>query len=167
MQRFQGNLNMGEDIKSDFSKMLDKRIEDNKILLSNIKKEIPKLKKLLKEVSGHWQYEDSIYRFYHQSFKVYHIQEYTERIVEALNRIAPEGVTLNSDFQRIFKEGTGKKFKSSHNSNWHKHTRPMIEAYFHAKYFLEMAVKYGKELKEAPDCLPSGWASVLYLFNLR
>ena len=43
----------------------------------------------------------------------------------------------------------------------------MIEAFFHARFFLEMAVKYGKELEFPPQMLPSGWAAFLYLFNLR
>jgi hypothetical protein len=32
---------------------------------------------------------------------------------------------------------------------------------------LEMALKYGRELTEAPRMLPSGWATVLYLYRLR
>lgn len=43
----------------------------------------------------------------------------------------------------------------------------MCEAFFHAKYFLEMAVKYGKELDKIPDEeRPSGWAGLLCFFNL-
>jgi len=30
-----------------------------------------------------------------------------------------------------------------------------------------MAVKYGAELDEPPMPLPSGWAALLYLYNLR
>jgi hypothetical protein len=43
----------------------------------------------------------------------------------------------------------------------------MLEAFFHARYFLEMAVKYGRELELPPTLLPSGWAALLYLYNLR
>jgi hypothetical protein len=32
---------------------------------------------------------------------------------------------------------------------------------------LEMAVKYGKELERPPNFLPSGWAALLYLYDLR
>jgi len=32
---------------------------------------------------------------------------------------------------------------------------------------LDYAIKYGRELETAPRMLPSGWAAVLYLFNLR
>jgi hypothetical protein len=139
----------------------------NGVLLSNIKRNLPELEKLLEEINGHWWYEDYVYRFYHASYKVYHAQSSTMDIVDALKKVAPKNVTFNSDFEKIFKEGTGKIFKISHNNNWLKHTRPILEAFFHAKYFLEMAVKYGKELKEAPTCLPSGWAGLLYLYELR
>lgn len=42
-------------------------------LLANIKTKLPELETLLEEISSHWGYEDSIYRFYHHSFKVYGI----------------------------------------------------------------------------------------------
>jgi hypothetical protein len=32
---------------------------------------------------------------------------------------------------------------------------------------LEKIIKYGRELEEAPPMLPSGWAAVLYLYDLR
>lgn len=137
-------------------------------LLANIKNKLPELNGLLKEINSHWGYEDPIYRFYYQSFKVYRIQEETKRIVEALKSIAPEGLNFCDEFQEIINLGvSGKRFRLSHNENWTKHTRVFLEAFFHAKFFLEMAVKYGEELEEAPDILPSGWAALLCLYNIR
>jgi hypothetical protein len=146
-----------------------KKIQElNEELLQNIKRNLPELKKLLKDVNGHWTYEDGLYRLYHQSYKVFYLQSSTVKIVEALKKLAPEGVTdFNSDFEEIYKEGTGKVFKHKHNENWLKHTRPIVESFLHARAFLDMAVKYGKELEHAPDCLPSGWGLLLYYFNLR
>jgi hypothetical protein len=46
-------------------------------------------------------------------------------------------------------------------------TRPIVEAFFHARYFLEMVCGYGRQLTEPPSPLPSGWAAVLYLYGLR
>lgn len=137
-----------------------------KILLGRIKQRLPELKTLLNEIQGHWVYEDIIYRFYHQSFKVYPLSSYTKKIVEMLNNLMPE-ISLNPWFMQIVNEGTSKEFNDESNNNWLKETRPIIEALIHAKYFLEMIVKYGEELKEVPNELPSGWASVLYLYNLR
>jgi hypothetical protein len=140
----------------------------NEALLSNIKKRLPELEELLKSVNADHCYDDMIYRFYHQSLKVYWVQDVTEKIVKILKELAPEGVKkFNGMFEEIFKEGTGKKFSSKHNENWMTHTRPLLEAFFHAKYMLEMAVKYGKELKKAPTNLPSGWAAILELYRMR
>lgn len=136
--------------------------------LQNIKKNLINLKKLQEKVNDHWCYEDLIYRFYHYSFKVYSIQSVTQQIIEELKKLVPPDTPLNSFFENILEEGmTGETFKFEHNKEWLKHTRPKVEAFFHAKYFLEMAVKYGESLEHAPSVLPSGWAGLLYLFNLR
>ena len=55
-----------------------------KSLFENLLRALPELEKLLEESSGHWRYEDPVYRFYHQSFKVYGPQGETQKIVEAL-----------------------------------------------------------------------------------
>ena len=144
--------------------------EDNRpevqLLFNNLKKEITNLTELLVKYSDHWNYEDSIYRFYHQSMKVYRIQDQTVEIVEKLKSLLP-GYKLNEWFLLIVDQGTGKEFKQEDNENWLEMTRPMVEAFFHARYFLKMAVKYGNELEYPPNLLPSGWASLLYLYNLR
>lgn len=133
-------------------------------LLKNIKRNSSRLKRLLKEVNSHWGYEDYVYRFYHGSFKVYRLQHLTRAIAEELEALAPKYQFCPS-FQKLLKRGAGyKRFKLSHNINFNKHTRIFLEAFFHAKYFLEMAVKYGKELKNAPNIMPSGWAALLTLF---
>jgi hypothetical protein len=137
-----------------------------KNLFKNLKAELPVLEKLLEDCSGPWGYEDPIYRFYHQSYKVYHLQGQTKEIVSKLQALLP-GVPLNKWFMQIIKEGTGKSFTGEDNRNWLAVTRPIVEAFFHARYFLEMAVKYGKELGSPPRLLPSGWAAFLYLYNLR
>lgn len=136
-------------------------------LLRNIKRKLPELKKLLKKVNDHWQQEDYVYRFYHDSFKVYPIQDLTEEIVSVLKSLAPKDIVFNGHFGEIYQEGTGKKFSSKHNQNWTHHTRPMVECLFHAKYFLEMTIKYGTKLEKVPVPLPSGWALTLYFFGLR
>lgn len=137
-------------------------------LLANIQARLSELTELLEEVNSHWVYEDLIYRFYHQSLKVYALQTETKKIVEALQRIAPSGTTFSPMFEEIYQLGAcGKQFEIEHNQHWTVHTRVFLEAFFHAKFFLEMAVKYGKELKAFPTTLPSGLAALLCLYNLR
>jgi hypothetical protein len=144
---------------------LDDR-EEVRELLMNLQAQLPALEKLLTLCSSHWGYEDPIYRFYHHSFKVYGLQDQTSKIVQVLQGLAPQ-LPLNERFMRIVAEGTGKIFKPEDNRNWEAVTRPMLEAFFHARFFLEMAVKYGKEIKSPPLSMPSGWAALLYLYNLR
>ncbi len=142
--------------------------EQDRELLANIQAQLPELTALLARMNSHWMYEDPIYRFYHQSFKVYRLQDETMEIMEALRGIAPAGTTFCAMFDEICQAGAGgKRFEMEHNRQWTAHTRPFLEAFFHAKFFLEMAVKYGQELKEAPAMLPSGWAALLSLYDIR
>lgn len=124
------------------------------------------LTSLLGEVQGHWAYEDGVYRMYHQSLKTWHLQPLTCRIVNALQELRP-GRPLNAMFMEIVSAGTKEKFDVAFNSDWLRHARPVVEAFLHAKYFLEMAVKYASELGDPPNFLPSGWAAFLYLYDLR
>ena len=144
---------------------IDER-EEARSLLASLKRDLPELEALLAESSSHWGYEDPIYRFYHQSWKVYGIQEATSRIVERLKALAPDR-PLDGWFTAIVEEGTGRRFSVEDNRRWPVATRPILEAFFHARYFLEMAVKYGRELERPPQIIPSGWAAILCLYGLR
>jgi hypothetical protein len=135
-------------------------------LLREIKQHLPELEKLLAEVEDHWGLEDGVYRFYHGSFKVYGVQGITEAIRDALQALLPDR-PLNEWFRQIVEQGTGKKFEDSSNENWFQETRAILEAAFHAHYFLKMVCRYGRELDTPPQALPSGWAAVLYLYGLR
>ncbi len=137
-------------------------------LLANIKARLPELEGLLDQMSSHWAYEDPVYRFYYGSFKVYDLQEQTRRVAEVLESLAPEGAAVSSVFREIMDAGaSGKRFEMDHNKEWTRHTRPFVEAFFHARFFLEMAVKYGRALESAPTTLPSGWAALLCLYGIR
>jgi hypothetical protein len=138
---------------------------DEGALLLSLRRERPELEKLLAECSDHWGYEDSVYRFYNQSFKVYGLQGRTQAIVQRLQALAPDR-PLNPWFVQIVQAGTGKVFKPEDNARWMEATRPILEAFFHARFFLEMAVRYA-DLQEPPQMLPSGYAALLYLFGLR
>lgn len=136
-------------------------------LLGNIQARLDALTALQGECDEHWGAEDAIYRFWHGSFKVYGLQYLTLRIVNALTDLCPQGGSMNPWFTEIVAAGTGKTFDVAYNQDWVLHTRPLVDAYFHARFMLDMAVKYGRELGEPPDVLPSGWAAVLYLYQMR
>ena len=63
-------------------------------------------------------------------------------------------------------KGRIKEFQMEHNRDWDHHTRPMLEAFAHAKFMLKMAVRYA-DLPEPPQPMPNGYAALLYLFDLR
>jgi len=134
-------------------------------LLLNLRRDRNELERLLEGCSDHWGYEDPVYRFYHQSFKVYGLQHQTCSIVEKLQALAPD-LPLNPWFVQIVESGTGKEFKHEDNARWTEVTRPILEAFFHARFFLEMAVRYA-DLQAPPQPLPSGYAALLYLFGIR
>lgn len=134
-------------------------------LLANLRRDRRELEELLRQCSDHWGYEDPVYRFYHQSFKVYGLQRQTQAIVDRLQALAPDR-PLNPWFLEIVQRGTGRRFRSDDNARWTETTRPILEAFFHARFFLEMAVRYA-DLDTPPRSLPSGYAALLYLFGLR
>lgn len=135
-------------------------------LLLNLRAARPSLEALVAQCSGEWGYEDPLYRLYHHSFKVYGVQSQTLAIVAALSDLAPAR-PLNSDFMAIVRAGTGLTFKTEDNRRWLEATRPIVEAFLHARFFLEMAIVYGRTLERPPVMMPSGWAALLHLFDLR
>ena len=133
-------------------------------LRTNMSAKATEIAVLVESSNDHYWYEDRVYRFYHQSFKVFDLQCQTQRIVELLQSLLPDA-PLNDWFAEIVHQGTGKQFTYDDNHHWLEVTRPILEAFFHAKYFLEMAHRYCSPPTE--KYLPSGWAALLYLFNIR
>jgi hypothetical protein len=72
------------------------------------------MQKLLKDCAGHWGGKDGVHRFYHQSWKVYDLQDLTLESVKALRGLAPDR-PLNHWFAEIVAQGTGKTFARKHN----------------------------------------------------
>lgn len=143
---------------------MDERPETS-ALLARLHEHRNELVALLEKSSSHWGYEDPVYRFYHQSFKVFWVQEQTKAIVRSLEALAPDR-PLNSWFMDIVREGTGKDFRPEDNQTWLPTTRPMLEAFFHARFFLEMAARHAT-LDAPPNLLPSGYGALLHLYGLR
>jgi hypothetical protein len=139
---------------------------DEERLLARIRGSLESLEALLSRADDHWGREDAVYRFYHHSFKVYSIQSLTTETVTALQQLMPDR-PLCAAFRSVVAEGTGRAFSPDDNLRWSEATRPMLEAFFHAHYFLEMVLKYGRSLESPPRTLPSGWAAVLTLYGLR
>lgn len=135
-------------------------------LFANLKASRKRLTSLLLKYSGESAYFDPVYRYYHQSFKVFGLQTATLELVSVLQALAPDR-KLNPRFMQIVSEGTGKTFEMEHNQRWDEVTRPVVEAFFHARFFLETAVRSAKALEAPPQSLPSDWAALLHLYQLR
>lgn len=101
-----------------------------------MKAALPSLAELLARVDDHWGAEDGVYRYNHHSYKVFRLQDMTTEIVEALQAIAP-GRSLNPKFVEIVRHGTGKTFSIEDDRRWSEVTRPIVEAFFHARFFLQ------------------------------
>ena len=135
-------------------------------LLSRIKANLPEIENLYSVFKSYE--EDYVYRFYHQSFKVFGAIEEIKKARDLFEKIAPDGISLNHWYCRIADEATRKSFDwEKTNPKWLDETRPILEAFWHSKYFLEQLLHYGAELQKSPQILPSGWAAVLYLYKLR
>jgi len=152
---------------SDFARHPEKQDAHVEALLGRIRERLPQIEESLAEIADHWGEEDGVYRFYHQSFKVFGLQEITKKAFKLIEEIGGETDPLDGWYLQIVKEGTEGGFRDGTNEHWLEHTRPILEAFWHTKYFLAMMAKYGKELQSAPRALPSGRASVLCLFSLR
>ncbi|MFW5804460.1 MAG: hypothetical protein ACOCWG_04420 [bacterium] len=136
------------------------------VLLTNIKHNLEKMQKQYDKLDDY--FEDLFYRFYHTSFKVYFVQDLTEEIYELLKSIHPDPSRgMNKYLDDLISKGTKKKFEYKHNKKWKQETLPLLEAFFHCFYFLKMAIKYGKKLDYAPNTMPSGWAALTHLYNIR
>lgn len=136
-------------------------------LLDNIRGHMPALEKSLEFANSEWVGEDLVYRFWHGSMKVYSLQAVTLQMYENLVALTPSKGSINPDFLNIVTLGTGKVFSMAANDDWVNVTKPIVDAFFHTKYMLSIAVKYGKILEEAPWTLPSGWAALLHLYSIR
>ncbi len=141
-------------------------IQRDQRLFDTIKRHLPELLHLNEEVK--YAYEDGMYRFYHQSYKVYDLQGLTTLMVELFQQIAQEiGRELNPWFAEIVTEGTGITFEPEHNMHWLAHTRSIVGSFLHAKCFLEMMINHGLTMETVLPPFKSGWAAILLLYNQR
>lgn len=137
------------------------------LLLRRLKARRKRLEGLLAETEASWGIEDGFYRFYHESMKVGRLSGLTEEIVRELRALLPERA-LHPWFVQIVAEGARNAAEPlAKGAAWVAQMRPVVEAGFHAHFFLKLACRYGRELKTPPAAFPAGWGAVLYLFELR
>jgi hypothetical protein len=84
-----------------------------------------------------------------------------------IKEIGGESDPPNFEYARIVEAGTAHHFSATTDENWEVETKPILEAFWHTKYFINMMVKYGRELETVEMMVQPGMAAVLYLFELR
>ena len=98
--------------------------------------------------------EDFVYRFYHQSFKLFYVKDLIRDARNLFEKIAPHGTELNPWFTHIVNDGIEKEFElEKTNPNWLSETRPILEAYWHTRYFVNQLARFGRELDKCPQLL--------------
>jgi len=155
-----------------FKREAQQKLKLGQILLTNIKKHRKEINFLLDKVINHreGEYEGKIYRFYHYSFKVYNLHLTIGQIVAILQKLDPKPKPeFCLFFQTILDDALAiGEWKAEHNRNWLKYTRPIVEAFLHAKYMLEMASLCDKLYKRNPTSLiDQKWGSLLELYEIR
>lgn len=129
-------------------------------LLSQLRESHDDLKQLLKRMESHWEIEDLVYRFYHHSAKVHFAADLGHEVFDSLLSVVPWGHRECPVFIRRLRA------RCRRGRTWRR-ARADIELMFHAHYFLKMAVKYGRKYRRGPNPVPSGYASLMYVYGLR
>jgi hypothetical protein len=135
-------------------------------LLTRVRRRLPDIDTLLAAFVA--AEDEGVYRYYHQSFKVYSLQGAVKSARRLFDELAPRGTHLNAWFRAICDDACEHKFDlASSNTSWRAETRPILEGFWHCFFFVRQLARYGRELDEPPQSLPSGWAAVLYLYGIR
>ena len=86
-------------------------------MLGRIRERLPKIEELLAEIADHWGEEDGVYRFYHQSFKVFGLQEITRKAFKLIAEIGGETDPLDAWYWSFHNLGDVTAFKKGPNQD--------------------------------------------------
>lgn len=150
------------DEKLPFDTYFQRREELLLVLPERLRTHAPALRDI---VGNSDSFTDSFYRLYHHSFKVYRLQDWIGRAVLILAAIAPER-QLNSDYSDIVRQALSEPWELAHNFAWAEKTRPIVEAAFHTRQFVQATLAVSAD-KSVPNMLSADWAITLYLWGLR
>jgi hypothetical protein len=102
--------------------------------------------------------ENGVYRFYHGSFKVFNMQGPIKEAFKLIDEIGGEDDPPHFDYALLVKAGTENDFAGDRtNANWDAETKPILEAFWHTKYFINMMVKYGKSWRKLSRRSITAW----------
>src|ERR1700676_3938422 len=84
--------------------------------------------------------EDGVYRLYHGSYKVFDLHDPVKAAFKLIKKIEVDSDPPYSECARIVEAGTKHQFSATTNENWEAETKPILEAFWHTKYFINMMV---------------------------
>lgn len=135
-------------------------------LVTNLTDQLPDLIALRDRIAE-WTDAKCVYRFLHQSFKVFEVQSATADIIAAFERLAPTGVPFSNDWARhILDAGVGHTFTLAANRDWLATTLPIVNGYQFARHLLDVTID-AADTATGEGLLSQAWATVLYLYGLR
>lgn len=112
--------------------------------------------------------DDLLYRFWHQSLKVYALQEVTRHIRGLLAEAADPALGLDPWYEEIVAAGTGRTFTLEDNGRWLEAAGPIVNAYLHSAHLLRLACEAVARYDRAPEgWYDPGWATLLHLYRMR
>lgn len=164
---------MTQPIKIDIQELnrrMDEAMDERSLgytkLLSEIKSHRETLASIHRSIVG--IEPELVYRYYHQSFKVFMFKEIIQFTKKTFEDLSPDAKPLNDWFLAVVDYALEAEFNNeTTNKNWLLETRPILEALWHCKFFVEQMLSSADSLEEAPKMLPYDWAAVLYLYNIR
>lgn len=142
---------------------------DHQALLARLRQQQPQLDALHTAIgSGSVVSDDLMYRFWHQSLKVYGLQQATLDIRRQLEQAADPDRGLDPWYETIVTAGTGHRFTLDDNSRWLDATGPIVTAYLHSAHLLRLARDAAERYETAPEgWYEPGWATLLHLYRMR
>ena len=111
------------------------------IMAATLLAERPMLRELLGEVNGPAVYPRMMSRFHDFDAKVYEVQAYTLRMVDALACLAPKGHGFGRHFRKVIQSGIGHDYNREDHDHWLERAGAIVQSFLHARYFLEWAVQ--------------------------
>jgi hypothetical protein len=112
------------------------QLERMDALLSRIKARLADIEVLLHDIADEWGEEDGVYRFYHQSYKVFErLQGITRDGFALITAIGGEEDPPCEWYSQIVREGTEHDFNERTNKEWLQQTRPILEAFWQHEIF--------------------------------
>ncbi|TSI05278.1 hypothetical protein [Lysinibacillus sp. BW-2-10] len=146
------------------SEYLQEIVEFERHLLKFLQAHQEELQSLYKQSSDVWIGKEAVYRLYHQSFKVYNIQKWSQDVLELLEQVSKE--PFHPILREMIRNGTNQTFETTYNSMWYTKAKPIVDLFLHLRFYVEVALDEIQKTDKERFGSPS-WYLLLYLWNMQ